>query len=63
MASTIWQQGGVIQPNFVYKLPKFPMPRNKLEDLKEIAPVIEYNLARCDDDGDGNDENDGEADV
>ena len=33
------------------------------ERAKYLAPVIEYNLARCDDDGNGNDEQDSEADV
>ena len=30
---------------------------------EEIAPVIENDLHGCDDDGDGDDEEDGEADV
>ena len=31
--------------------------------LEQIAPVIENDLHGCDDDGDGNDEDNGEADV
>ena len=31
--------------------------------LEETAPVIENDLHGCDDDGDGNDEDNGEADV
>ena len=31
--------------------------------LGRIAPVIENDLHGCDDDGDGDDEEDGEADV
>ena len=31
--------------------------------IKGESPVIEYDLHRCDKDGDGNDEDDGDANV
>ena len=50
----------------------FVQTRNKKiekngKDTKKIikgeSPVIEYDLHRCDKDGDGNDEDDGDANV
>ena len=45
--------------DLVYLLNK----RKVRKKAKYLAPVIEYNLARCDDDGNGNDEQDSEADI
>ena len=42
----------------------YPLFGSKDQVLKTSSPpVIEYDLHGCDDDGDGDDEEDGEADV